>query len=69
MNLSKSENGECLYHPSHKSDAQTRLAGNYADCPSGHLWIGPNHRLSRSEVREFAQRLMGWVETGTMESK
>jgi hypothetical protein len=69
MLLSRTERGECLYDPGHKGGAQIRLAGNYADCPPDHLWIGRNHRLSRDEMRQFAAQLMAWVEAGTMTPK
>jgi hypothetical protein len=68
MKLTRSENGECLYHPAKESGALLRLAGDYTDCPSDHLWIGQTHRLSRDEVREFAKRLWSWAETGTLEN-
>lgn len=69
MRLSQNEDGECLYHPVRNGGALFRLAGNYVDCPPDHLWIGQNHRLSREEVRQFAARLMAWVDADTMASK
>lgn len=50
---------------------QSSAIGDYPDSMdkpgSSYLWVGPDHHLNRSEVRELATRMLAWAQTGSLE--
>jgi hypothetical protein len=81
MRIDASARGfELLVHPEYVNPTnELRLVSQSSaigDCEgdmqhpgSSFLWIGDHHHLDRSEVRELAQRLNHWLETGSLEIK
>lgn len=77
MKTLKSDRGFIfLYHPSNLERKDVILAsessavGDYEDSfdnpGSSFLWIGSDHHLNRTEVKEFVNNLQHWLDTGRL---